>query len=175
MVVFASSSPSGLHAVDWGILVLYALTTLGLGWYFGRKQTNTNEYFVGSGRMNPVLIGVSLFATLLSAISYLALPGEGAGQGPVWMSGLLALPLAYLVLVFWLIPVYMQQRVTSAYELLETRLGLSVRLLGATMFLALRLVWMTLLVYAAAKAMTVITGLDAEWIPTIVLITGLVA
>ena len=38
MVVFASSSPSGLHAVDWGILVLYALTTLALGWYFGVRS-----------------------------------------------------------------------------------------------------------------------------------------
>ena len=176
MVVFASSGSSGLHAVDWGILVLYALSTLGLGWYFGRQQNNTKEYFVGSATMNPVLIGVSLFATLLSAISYLGLPGEGAGKGPVWMCGsLLALPLAYFVVALWLIPVYMKQRVTSAYELLESRLGLSIRLLGATMFLVLRLVWMTLLVYAAAKAMTVMTGLDAKWIPRIVLITGLVA
>ena len=64
--------------IDWIILFLYAVSTLGLGWYFGRKQQNTSEYFVGSGKMNPVLIGVSLFATLLSTISYLAIPGSSA-------------------------------------------------------------------------------------------------
>jgi SSS family solute:Na+ symporter len=175
MVVFASSSPSGLHTIDWAILVVYAAATIGLGWYFGRQQKSASEYFVGSGNMNPVLIGVSLFATLLSTISYLSMPGEAAGKGPVWMCGLLAYPLVYLVLGFCLIPIYMRQRVTSAYELLEKRLGLSVRLLGATMFLALRLVWMTLLVYAAAKAMIVMAGLDAKWTPLIVLITGLVS
>ncbi len=175
MLLFANSNPAGLHPIDWVILAVYAAATIALGWYFGRQQKDASEYFVGSGSMNPVLIGVSLFATLLSTISYLSMPGEAAGKGPVWMCGLLALPLVYLVVGFCLIPIYMRQRVTSAYELLEQRLGLSVRLLGATMFLALRLVWMTLLVYAAAKAMVVMAGLDPKWTPLIVLITGLVS
>lgn len=152
--------PMGLHWVDWLLIALYALATIGLGVYYGRQQTSTDEYFRGSGHMNPILIGVSLFATLLSTISYLSMPGEASGKGPVAMVGLLAYPLVFVVVAYVLLPVYMRQRVTSAYELLETRLGLSVRLLGASMFLALRLVWMTLLVYLAAKAMTVMMGTD---------------
>ena len=110
---------------------------------------------VASGNMNPIMVGVSLFATLLSTITYLSMPGEAAGKGPVVMVSMLALPLVYLVVAYFLLPVYMQQRVTSAYELLEARLGLSIRLLGATLFLTLRLVWMTLLIYLAARAMVV--------------------
>ncbi len=165
----------GLQPLDWGIIVLYGLSTIGLGVYFSRKQESTEEYFVGSGTMNPVLVGVSLFATLLSTISYLSMPGEAAGKGPVSLLSLLAYPFVYGIVAIWLLPVYMRQRVTSAYELLEEKLGLSVRLLGATMFLALRLVWMTLLVYLAAKAMIVMMGVDPKWLPTIVLITGLVS
>ena len=56
--------------IDWLILVAYAAATIGLGWYFSRKQRTTKEYFTGTGRMNPILIGVSLFATLLSTTSY---------------------------------------------------------------------------------------------------------
>ncbi|MEO1997157.1 MAG: sodium/solute symporter [Planctomycetaceae bacterium] len=133
------------------------------------------EYFTGSGAMNPLLIGVSLFATLLSTISYLSMPGESLGKGPVGMVGILALPLIYVAVGYWLLPIYMKQRVTSAYELLEDRLGTSIRLLGATMFITLRLVWMSLLVYLAAKAMTVMLGVGVEWIPLIVLATGFVA
>jgi hypothetical protein len=48
----------------------------------------------------------------------------------------------------------MKYRVTSAYQLLEEKLGLSVRLLGAGMFLTLRLVWMSLLVFLTSKALT---------------------
>ena len=150
----------GLQTLDWFIIAVYAGSTIGLGWYFGRKQRTTKEYFVGSGNMNPVLVGISLFATLLSTISYLSMPGEALGKGPVGLASLAAIPFVYMIVAYWLIPIYMKQRVTSAYELLEGRLGLRIRLLGACMFLALRLVWMSLLVYLAAKAMTVMIGVD---------------
>lgn len=167
---------SGLHALDWGLIAFYAIATIGLGLYFSRRQRSTAEYFVGSGSMNPFFVGVSIFATLLSTISYLSMPGEAAGKGPVnVLSNLLVAPLVYVIVAFWILPVYMRQRVTSAYALLEDRLGLSIRLFGATMFLALRLVWMTLLVYLSAKALTVMMGVDPKWIPLIVLVTGLVS
>src|SRR5690606_6134777 len=122
--------PAGLMPIDWAIMVLYGAVTLGMGWYYGRQQKSTQEYFVGSGRMNPVLIGVSLFATLLSTISYLSMPGETLGKGPFNMFNLLAMPLVFVVVAFVLLPVYMKQRVTSAYELLEARLGPGIRMLG---------------------------------------------
>ena len=47
------------------------------------------------------------------------------------------------------------------------------------MFLVLRLMWMSLLVYMAAAAMTVMLGVPEEakkeWIPLIVVVTALVA
>ena len=175
----------GLQPLDWVLVALYAISTIGLGVYFGSKQKSTSEYFVGGGDINPVLIGVSLFATLLSTISYLSHPGEAAGKGPVIMASLLGYPLVYVIIAYGLLPLYMRQRVTSAYELLEENLGLSTRLLGAVMFLALRLVWMTLLVYLAAKAMTimmgvqntkfVVLGFETGAIPLIVLATGIVS
>ena len=158
-----SPSTGGLTGLDWALIGLYALATILLGWYFGRRRQSHQEYFVGSGQMNPLLIGVSLFATLLSTISYLSIPGEAAGKGPINMTAMLALPLVYLTVGYLLLPVYMRQKVTSAYELLEDRLGLGIRLLGASMFLLLRLVWMSLLIYVAAKAVTVMLGID-YWI-----------
>ena len=169
------SPVSGLAPIDWAIIAVYAMSTLGLGWYYSRRQRTTQEYFVGGGKMNPILVGVSLFATLLSTISYLSMPGESLGKGPVYMTTMLAYPLVFLIVGYGLLPVYMRHRVTSAYELLEMRLGLSVRLLGAGMFITLRLVWMSLLVYLTAKAMTIMLGVTEDWIPYIVLVTGFVA
>jgi SSS family solute:Na+ symporter len=159
--------------VDWIILFAYAVSTIGLGWYFGRNQRNTNDYFVGSGTMNPALIGVSLFATLLSTITYLAIPGEVLGKGPTFLTNYLAYPFVYLVVALIILPVYMRQRVTSAYELLEMRLGLSIRLLGAVMFLSLRLVWMSLLVFMTATAIAIMIGVEEKMVPWIVLVTGI--
>ena len=166
---------SGLAVIDWVIIVIYALLTIGLGWYVSRRQKTKEEYFIGSGKMNPTLVGISLFATLLSTISYLSMPGEILGKGPAGLVTLLGMPLVYFIVAYLILPLYMRQRVTSAYELLEARLGVKIRLLGACMFILLRLVWMSLLIYLASMAMTVMMGVDEKWIPLIVLITGFVA
>lgn len=158
--------------VDWIIVGIYAISTLWLGGYIGRRQSSTKEYFIGSGSMHPLLIGVSLFATLLSTISYLAIPGEISGKGPIYLTNYIAYPFVFLVLGFVILPVYMRNRVTSAYELLEQRLGVSVRLLGAVMFLMLRLVWMGLLVFLTAKAIAIMIGVGPEAVPWIVVATG---
>ncbi|MGK0239864.1 MAG: SSS family solute:Na+ symporter [Candidatus Pelagisphaera sp.] len=167
-----TTTANGLAVIDWVIVAIYALFTLFLGWWFSRKQKNAKEYFVGSGNMNPLLIGVSLFATLLSTITYLSSPGESLGKGPVYMTNILAYPIVFLVVGFVLLPVYMKQKVTSAYELLELKLGLSIRLLGACLFLVLRLFWMSLLVYLTAKAISIMIGVDESYIPWIVIVTG---
>ena len=68
------------------------------------------------------------------------MPGEILGKGP---AGLLTLPgmlLVYFIVAYLILPLYMRQRVTSAYELLEAKLGVGIRLLGASMFILLRLV-----------------------------------
>lgn len=171
----AEPPPHGLVAIDWVILAVYGAAMLVMGWLYGRRARSMREYFVGSGRMNPIFIGVSLFATLLSTISYLSMPGEALGKGPIHLSSILSYPIAFLIVGYVLLPIYMRQRVTSAYELLEARLGLSVRLLAASMFILLRLVWMSLLVYLAAKAMAVIFGLGTDAIPVIVLGIGVIA
>ncbi|MEZ6129218.1 MAG: sodium-coupled permease [Planctomycetaceae bacterium] len=166
---------NGLAMIDWIIIVVYAGGTILLGWYYSRRQSSTKEYFVGTGNMNPLLIGVSLFATLLSTITYLSLPGENIGKGPMYLLSMLAMPAVFWFVGFVLLPVYMKQRVTSAYELLEEKLGPEIRTLGALMFVTLRLIWMSLLIYLTAKAMTTMLGVGEERIPQIALITGFVA
>ena len=130
-----STGRSGLHWLDWVMIILYAAGTIFLGVHFGRKQKSSEEYFTGGGQMNALLIGVSLFATLLSTISYLGMPGEAAGKGPVYFVQALAHPITFLIVGFLMLPQYMKYRVTSAYELLEMRLGYQFRILGAVLFL----------------------------------------
>ena len=167
---------TGLSWIDWTVIFVYASATIALGWYYSRKQKDSREYFIGSGSLNPVLVGVSLFATHLSTISYLSVPGETISKGPIMILLIIpCYPVSYFIVRRYLLSVYMRHRVTSAYELLEARLGLGVRLLGAGMFVVVRLSWMCLLVYVAARAMTVMLGVSEEWIPWIVLVTGFVS
>ncbi len=82
---------------DWLAIVLYATLVLGVGLYYSRLQTSTEEYFVASRNMRASVAGISLMATLLSAISYLATPGEMIKHGPamLWQMG------AYPIVFSW--------------------------------------------------------------------------
>jgi SSS family solute:Na+ symporter len=166
---------TGLHWIDGVIIAAYASGMIALGWYYSRQQKSTDEYFTGGRAMSPFLIGISLFATLLSTISYLSSPGEIIKNGPVILAGMLSIPIGYFVVGYGLIPVFMRYRLTSAYELLEMKLGLSTRLVGATMFIALRVVWMAVLLNFAATAMLVMLGWDSRSLFAVALVIGSVA
>lgn len=172
----APTGRNGLHWIDWIVIVAYLGGVLWLGARIARRQSNATDYFIAARQhIHPFLIGISVFAALLSAISYLNKPGEMIGKGPVVLIGqILSVPFAYFIVGYWLIPKLMQQRVTSAYELLESRLGATGRLMGAILFVKLRLIWMGLLVYVASTALVVILGLDAKWIPLISAVVGIV-
>ena len=85
------------------IVILYGSGMVALGLYYSRRQTTTRDYFVAGGNMGPLVIGISLVATLLSPISYLAVPGEMIKNGPVILCGIVATPITFVVVGFCLI------------------------------------------------------------------------
>jgi SSS family solute:Na+ symporter len=93
----------------------------------------------------------------------------------MYFSSLLAYPLVSIVVGRYLIPMFVQLPHTSAYEILESRLGLSVRMLGAVFFLSLRLMWMAVIIYATTSIVLVpLLGLEASAVPYVCALLGLV-
>lgn len=152
----------GLQALDAIAIGGYGVAMLAIGWLSSRKTKTTEDYLLGGRKMNPSAVGLSLFATLISTISYLAVPGEVIKYGPVYLAQVAALPIIYLIAGYLLIPYIMRLPVTSAYEILEGRLGIQVRLLGSLIFLLTRLVWMGLIIFTSSKAMVVMLGMEKD-------------
>jgi len=144
-------SRAGIAAIDWIVIAAYALGMIGVGWYCSRRATTTEDYLLGGRAMKPWAVGLSLFATLLSTLSYLAVPGEMIKHGPMIASQIVVFPFIILAVGWFLIPRIMRLNVTSAYEILEMRLGVWVRLLGALFFLSMRLMWMSVIIYATTS------------------------
>ncbi len=165
----------GLHWIDGIVVASYGLGMLALGAYYSYHQKSSDEYFVGDRAMNPFLIGVSIFVTVFSTISFLSTPGEIIKHGPVMLTGALAIPIVYAIVGYLMVPVYMRHQATSAYELLEARLGVTARCLGATLFMLLRLTWMATLIFFAAQAMMKMLGLGPDWLPVVTFVTGAIA
>lgn len=148
-------SPARLHWLDWMVLCLYALSMLLIGFYFARRNKSAEDYLLGGRNMQSWRVGLSLFATLFSAVSYLSMPGEMIKHGPMMWCMIFAIPLIYLVVSRFFIPFVMQQKISSAYELLEARLGRPNRILASVFFLGSRLIWMALIIYLCAEKIIV--------------------
>jgi len=160
---------------DWCVIGLYAISMLLIGLFYSRRTETTEEYLLGSRKMKSWTVGLSLFASLLSTISYLAGPGEMIRYGPMYMCALLSYPLVILVVGWFLIPFIMQSPVTSAYEILETRLGLGPRVLGSLFFLSMRLIWMAVIIYATtSKVLIPMMGWSADSTPYVCAVLGLI-
>ena len=153
----------------------YFLSLILIGWYYARRTGTADDYLLGGRNMKPWMVGLSLFAALLSTASYMSVPGEIVKHGPMIMAQLICIPLVIWVVGWFLIPAFMKLRITSANELLELRLGLSVRMLGSAFFLFSRIAWMSMIIYITVKAVLMpITGLEPAWFPWMCVLLGVI-
>ena len=65
-----------LASLDYGILALYLLAMIGVGFYFSKEQRTSRDFFLAGRSMGWFPVGLSIMATLLSALSYSGIPGE---------------------------------------------------------------------------------------------------
>ncbi len=155
---------STLTWLDGAVIAAYGAGMLGVGLYFSRRSKTSEDYMLGGRKMKPWMVGLSLFATLISTISYLAGPGEVIRYGPTFYGGYAAYPLFFFFAGWFLIPWIMKQKATSAYEMLEKDLGSRVRVLAMGYFLTLRLLWMSLILYTSSyKIMVPLMGWPEEY------------
>jgi SSS family solute:Na+ symporter len=161
--------------LDWSVIAIYAVGMLMVGWYYGRRTVTADDYLLGGRNMGSLSVGISLFATMLSTITYLAWPGEMIKHGPMMLAMLVGLPPVYFLAGWFLIPRIMALKITSANELLEAHLGVGVRTLGAVFFLAMRLAWMAVIIFATTdKILVPLLGLDHSLTPLVCAALGLI-
>jgi len=111
-------------------LVVFSLYTVGViivGGLFYRKNKSSSAFTLGNSNIPGWVVTMSIFATFVSSISYLALPGI-AFQGN-WNAFVfsLSLPIAAFVAIKVFVPLYRKVNSPSAYTYLEQRFGLWAR------------------------------------------------
>lgn len=172
---FAAPGDLAVGFVDWLVIAAYGCLMVGVGAYYSRQNQTADDFLLGGRNMSPIALGLSLFATLVSTLSYLGNPGEMISHGPMMMTQSAAHPLIFVIVGYGLIPLLMRQPVTSAYEILESRLGTSIRLAGAAVFLLLRLGWMATILFATSQIVLVpLLGIDPAWTPWLCVALGAV-
>lgn len=149
-----------LHWLDITTIVAYMVSLIVMGIYFSRKNTNTEEYFVGGRSYSGWVIGLSMVGTSISSITFLAYPADGFKTA--WLRFLpnLMLPIGIFVAAYLFLPFFRRTKITSAYEYLESRFGPSVRVYGAVTFIIGQLLRVSLILYLLSLLMHEITDLS---------------
>lgn len=161
-----------LTAEHWTAIAVYLAVLLVLGLLLSRRQRDTTDFFLAGRRLAWPAVAMSMYASVTSAVTFMGLPAQGAaGRLALVLVGPISLAMArWLASRFY--PAYWAARVTTTYEFLEVRMGRPARRAAALLFLAMRLSWLGLVVYAPALAVSVATGLP---LPATVIGMGVVA
>ncbi len=162
-------SDNSISLIDAAIVVIYILATTGFGSWFV-KRSDTMDGFTLAGRLIPGwAIGLSLLATYLSSISFLANPGKSYASDwrPFVFS--LTLPFAVWIAARWFVPHYRREVKTTAYEYLEQRFGVWARLYMGSAYILLQIGRFAVVLYLTALALAALLNIE---IITLILILG---
>lgn len=163
----------GFTDIDLAVLVIYLLLVLLLGMHFAKKDMKGKEYFKGDGTIPWWVTSVSIFATLLSPISFLSLVGISfSGTWLMWFAQLgmiLAIPLT----IRYFLPIYSKLDIDTAYHYLELRFqSKGLRILGAVMFIIYQIGRMSIIMYLPCMVLASLTNIDVN---VLIIVMGIIA
>lgn len=162
----------GFGFVNYAVLIGYLASLVAIGVHFARRESGTADFFLAGGRIPWWAAGISIYATQLSAITFVSLPAVAyATNWKVYPAQITILLMAPIVVMFYL-PFFRRLNVTTAYEYLEQRFNLPVRLFGSLSFIIFQLGRMAVVVYLPALALSVVTGMNVY---VCILIMGVLA
>ena len=123
-----------MHWIDYLIVAISILLAIGMGAYFAHRQKDTSTYFAGGGKIPAWAVGMSIFATLISSVTFLAYPGAAYADNWILLVQGLMVPIVLLALVGVIVPLFRKVIRLSTYEYFERRFGLFARLYSSVAF-----------------------------------------
>jgi len=154
-------------------IIIFAVYLIGIvvfGSSFYWKNKSSASFTLGNKNIPTWVISMSIFATFVSSISYIALPGQAyqSDWNPFVFS--LSLPFASWMAVRFFVPLYRSVNSPSAYTYLEIRFGRWAKIYVSSMYLLTQLMRTGTILFLLALTLNVIVGWDMK---TVIIITGL--
>lgn len=153
-------APKGLNWLDYSTLGLYFGTLVLMGLYFTRREQSMEVFFLGGRKVPWWAVGLSIFGTSLSSITFLAIPANAFSSNWVAILSNLGIVLVAPIVVYYYIPRYREKPIPTAYAYLETRFNLATRMYGSFVFILFQLGRMAIILYLPSIALSAATGMS---------------
>lgn len=163
----------GFTTIDLIILVVYLGAVLFAGLHFSKKDMQGKEFFKGDGTIPWWVTSVSIFATLLSPISFLSLAGNSYGGTWLLWFAQLGMLIAIPLTIRFFLPIYSKLEIDTAYHYLELRFkSKGLRVLGAVMFIIYQIGRMSIIMYLPSMVLANLTGINVN---ILIIVMGVIA
>ena len=146
--------------LDYIVVVIYLGCLVGMGVYFSRREQSTNDFFLGGRRIPWWAAGLSIFGTMLSAITFMAIPAKAFAENWIYIYGFFAILFVTPLIIRCYLPFFRRLEVTTAYEYLEKRFNVGARLIGSAAFIFVQLGRMGIVLFLPALALAAVTGIN---------------
>jgi len=158
-----------LTVIDIVIFLVFTLGTVLFGSSFLRKNKTAGDFMTAGKGMSGFVVGMSIFATYVSSISFLALPGNAYTGN--WNSFVfsLSIPVAIFFAARYFVPFYRSINSPSAYSFLEERFGKWARLYASSCYLLTQIARIGSVLFLLALPLNAMLGWS---IPLIIILTG---
>jgi SSS family solute:Na+ symporter len=160
-----------LHIVDYLIIGTTFALTLGVGFWFSRRQKDTKNYFTAKGTLPSWAIGMSILATLISSVTFLAYPGEGFSSNWIRLVQGLMVPIVLVFFIGFVVPLFRKVIGLSTYEYFEKRFGAFARIYSSLAFVLTHFSKMGTVFFLISLALSKMIGIDTS---TIIWVIGVV-
>jgi solute:Na+ symporter, SSS family len=151
----------GFGVLNWVIVGLYLGGMVGVGWWFMNREgaASTDAYFRGGQRIPWWVAGLSIFATMLSSLTFMGIPARSYLTDMSWYIGQLPILIVVPLVVFFYLPFFRKLNVTSAYEFLEQRFNYGCRLFAALSFILFHVGRVAIVLYLPALALAAVADI----------------
>lgn len=151
---------TSLRWLDLVVIAIYFAVVAFIGFWFARRQNSTEAYFVARRSVPHWAMGLSVFATIISSITFIAYPGAAfKGNWNLLVPGFMALGVL-LVAGTTLVAFFRHAVGMSAYEYFEKRFGYGARAYSALAFSAGHFSKMGFVLFTITAAICGMTGWD---------------
>lgn len=159
----------GFGGLNWAVLILYLLAMLGVGAYFTRKASkDTEAFFKAGGNVPSWAAGFSIYATTLSAITFMSTPEQAFLQDWAYAIGSFSILLIIPLLVKYYVPFFRKLNVSTAYEYLEERFGPVMRAISSLLFILYHIGRVAIVIYLPIIAITAVSDINPILIAVVV-------
>ena len=145
-------------AIELSIVGMYIAVLVCVGAFFARRQTTTDRYFVAHRSIPGWAMGLSMFATIITAVTVVAYPGAAyAGNWSLLVPGFMVVGVLALV-GFVIIPFFRHAVGMSAYEYFGNRFSYKIRAYASLAFAVGHFSKMSVVLYLLGLTVSSMTG-----------------